>query len=80
MSIYSHGDYVKAEFRDEKSGEAEWMWLRVESCNDEQRIIFGTLDSVPLLDHGQKLKLGCHLAVSYDNIRQHARASEFSEQ
>ena len=25
MSTYAPGDYVKAEFRDDKSGESEWM-------------------------------------------------------
>jgi hypothetical protein len=42
--------------------------------------VFGELDSVPVLDYGQKLKLGSQLAVSYDNIREHKKASAFRHQ
>jgi hypothetical protein len=34
MSNYQTGDYVKAEFRNDQTGESEWMWVRVESCDD----------------------------------------------
>jgi len=72
------GDYVKAEFRDEQTSESEWMWLHVDSCDDANRLVFGRLDSVPALDYGRKLELGSQLAVSFDNIREHRKPSEFS--
>jgi hypothetical protein len=34
MAKYESGDYVKAEFKDDKTGESEWMWVRVDSCDD----------------------------------------------
>lgn len=80
MASNQPGDYVKAEFRNDKTGESEWMWVRVDSCNEESQIVFGQLDSVPLLDYGEKLKLGSRLAVSYQKIRQHKKASEFNRE
>jgi len=76
MSIYEPGDYVKVDFKDDQTGESEWMWVRVESADDAKRIVFGSLDSQPVLDHGGKLKLGTQLAVSYGNVLQHKKASE----
>jgi hypothetical protein len=34
MRPYERGDYVKAEFPDEATGIAGWMWVRVELCDD----------------------------------------------
>lgn len=79
MANYEPGDYVKVEFKDDETGESEWMWVRVESRDDANQIVFGQLDSVPVLNSGQKLKLGSQLAVSYSNIREHKKASEFTE-
>jgi hypothetical protein len=79
MSTYERGDYVKVEFPDEATGVGEWMWVRVQRCDDDKRLVFGTLDNVPLNDLGGKLKLGTELAVSFDQIREHRRASEFGQ-
>lgn len=49
MSIYQPGDHGKVEFADDSSGESEWMWVQVESSDDANRIVFGRLDSQPLL-------------------------------
>lgn len=77
MTTYEEGDFIKAEFPDEVTGVGEWMWVRVHRCDDENRVVFGTLDSVPLNDHGKKLKLGREVAVSYDQIREHRKSSAF---
>jgi hypothetical protein len=77
VAKYEPGDYVKAEFKDDKTGESEWMWVKVDSCDDMRQIVFGRLDSVPVLDYGKKLRLRSQLAVSYGNIREHKKASEF---
>ena len=29
MSRYRPGDVVKVEFKDDETGESEWMWVRV---------------------------------------------------
>jgi hypothetical protein len=71
MSIYQPGDHVKVEFADDSSRESEWMWVQVESSDDANRIVFGRLDSQPVLH--LNLKVGQELAVSYDNIRDHRR-------
>ena len=70
-STYMPGDYVKVEFADERSDESEWMWVKVDYCDDESRLVFGTLDSQPVA--GTNIKLGQQLAISYDNIRDHRR-------
>ena len=70
MVDYEQGDHIKVEFKDDKTGESEWMWVEVESWDDERRVVFGRLDSEPLM-HAEKLQLGQRLAVSYDNIHEH---------
>lgn len=77
MSTYERGDYVKVEFPDETTGIGEWMWVRVHHCDDEKRLVFGTLDNEPVNDYGGKAKPGSQLAVSYDNVREHKKAAEF---
>lgn len=77
MATFAPGDYVKAEFKSDSAGENEWMWVKVELCDEQNQLVFGWLDSQPLLDHG-KLKLGSRLAVSFDSIREHKKASEFT--
>jgi uncharacterized protein YegJ (DUF2314 family) len=67
MASYRPGDCVKVELTDERSGESEWLWLRVDSCDDNKRVVFGRLDNEPLV--ATTLKLGQELAVSYDLIR-----------
>lgn len=71
MSCYSRGDHVKIEVVSEQSGESEWMWLLVERSDDVKRLVFGTLDSTPIVV--TDMHLGQELAVSYDNVRDHRR-------
>jgi hypothetical protein len=77
MPTYNDGDYVKVEFSDEATGVAEWMWLRVESCDDRKRLVFGTLDNEPLNGYRGKVSLGSRLAVAYAQIREHKKSSDF---
>jgi uncharacterized protein YegJ (DUF2314 family) len=79
MSKYQSGDYVKVEFPDKETGIAEWMWVRVDHSDDEQRLVFGVLDNEPLNDYAGKLKLGSELAISFDKVREHKKASEFKK-
>jgi uncharacterized protein YegJ (DUF2314 family) len=71
MGKYSKGDHVKIEVVHEESGESEWMWLLVEQCDDVERVVFGQLDSDPIVI--TDMHLGQELAVSYDNVREHRR-------
>jgi len=80
MPAYEKGDFVKVEFPGKAGGIPEWMWLRVQSCDDAQRLVFGVLDSVPLNSHGKGVRLGAELAVSYDKVRDHKKPSDFGEQ
>lgn len=73
---FEPGDYVKFEIRDDKTSEAEWVWLRIDYCDELNKMIFGRLDSQPVALTAN-VKLGQHLAVSYDNIREHRKPTEF---
>ena len=77
MPKYQRGDYIKVEFHDEITDVGEWMWVRVHRCDDEKQIVFGVLDNVPLNDYERKLKLGSELAISFAQIRDHRKSSEF---
>ena len=80
MSRYEPGDYVKIEFKDTDDPIGEWIWVKVESCDDRKRLVFGTLDNEPVGDYGGKIGLGSRLAISYDKIREHRKPSEFTKQ
>ena len=76
MAAYEAGDYVKVELTDEATGESEWLWMRVERRDDANRLVFGKLDSQPVVFPGE-LKLGQELAVSFGKIRDHKKPSDF---
>jgi len=76
---YESGDYVKVEFPDKSTGVSEWMWVRVETCDDRRKVVIGRLDNEPLNDYHGKVKLGSELVVGYSQIREHRKPSEFTK-
>ena len=80
MSLYEEGDWIKVEFSDETTDVGEWMWVRVQRCDNARQIVFGTLDSVPINDSSGKLKLGTELAVSFAQIREHRKSADFESE
>lgn len=80
MGTYEQGDYVKVEFPDDTTGIAEWMWVRVHHCDDEKKLVFGSLDNEPVNDYRGEIELGSELVISYSQIREHRKPSEFREQ
>jgi len=62
-------DILKVEFTDDNTGESEWLWVVVDRCDDEQRIVYGRLDNAPIAVFLDKLRLGQELAISYDLVR-----------
>jgi hypothetical protein len=80
MPTYERDDYVKVEFQDETTVIGEWMWMRVHRCDDEKQLVFGTLDNEPVNDYEGKIELGSELAVSYSQIREHKKPTEFTRQ
>lgn len=63
------GDYVKVEFEDAITCQAEWMWVLVDCEDRESGIVFGYLDNEPALYHGPSLTLGSRVAVDRCKIR-----------
>jgi hypothetical protein len=41
-AMYARGDYIKAEFQDDRSGKSEWMWVRVDSDDPQNRVVFSS--------------------------------------
>jgi len=80
VSTYKRGDYVKVEFPDEATGIAEWMWVRVEVCDDKKKVVIGRLDNEPLNDYDGKIEVGSQLVVSYAQIREHRKSADFTKQ
>lgn len=66
---YGVGDHIKFEVKDAKTGASEWMWLKVDRVDDTTRVVFGRLDSQPVV-FDKTMRLGQELAVSFDNIRE----------
>lgn len=79
MARYQRGDYVKVEFPDGTIGIGEWMWVRVDRCDDNHQIVFGILDNAPVNDQ-REFELGSEVAISYSRIRDHRKSSEFTKQ
>ncbi len=80
MAHYQVGDYVRVEFKDESDPIGEWMWVRVESCNEQKRLVFGVLDNEPVSELGGRFGLGSRLAVDFDKIREQRKPWEFTRQ
>ena len=77
MAQYDHGDYVKVDFGAQTRGlPGESMWVRVDHCDDERELLFGTLDNEPIVNP-EDLQLGQELAISYSQIREHRKPWEF---
>lgn len=80
MARYGEGDFIQVEVPDETTTSvSEWIWVRVRSCDDAKQIVFGTLDSVPVNDYKGQLKLGSELAISFAQIRDHKKSSDFKK-
>jgi hypothetical protein len=47
----------KVEFRDDSSGQSEWMWVRIERSDEAERIVFGRLDNEPVVNNNLRRKL-----------------------
>jgi hypothetical protein len=77
MPTYERGDFIKVEFEDEVTGIGEWMWVRVQSCDEDKQLVFGVLDNTPLSRHSGKLSLGKELAISFAKIREHRKPANF---
>ena len=71
------GDFVKAVFKNEATGEAERMWVRVERADPQRQVVFGRLDNEPLVN--LDLHRGMELAVAYSAICEHAKNIEFGQ-
>ena len=54
------------------------MWVVVDSCDDEEGVLFGRLDNEPVLGTG--LHLGDELAVGCEKVVEHRKAKDFGKQ
>ena len=77
---YEPGDHIKVEFEGENGMPGEWMWVIVQSRDDKKRLVYGVLDNEPVNEYGGKVKLGSQLAISYSQVREHCKPTEFTKQ
>jgi len=77
--MFERGDHIKVEFQGENGMPGEWMWVIVHSRDDKKRIVYGTLDNEPLNDYQGKIALGSELAVSFSQVREHRKPTEFTK-
>ena len=54
---------MKVEFSEEATGIGEWLWVRVTRCDEQNQLVFGTLDGGPLHDYDGRLGLGSELSA-----------------
>ena len=71
---------MKVEFPDETTGIGEWMWVRVTRCDRDKKLVFRILDNEPLNDYGGQVGPGSEVAISYSQVREHRKPTEFSKQ
>jgi hypothetical protein len=77
VARFDRGDYVKVEFENGVQGlPGEWMWVRVDHCDEERQVVFGTLDNEPVVN-SEDLRLGEELAINYGKVREHRKSWEF---
>ena len=58
----------------------EWMWVRVNHCDEKKQLVFGVLDNQPLNNYGDRIRLGSELALSFSQVREHRKRTEFTKQ
>jgi hypothetical protein len=78
MARYQKGDHVKIEVTNEQSRDSEWMWLLVDHSDDEQQLVFGQLDSDPVV--ATDMNRDQALAVRSQQVRDHRKLSAFEAQ
>ena len=49
-------------------------------CDEQEQLVFGTLDSEPLNDYGRKVRLGSELVVTFAQIREDRKPTEVTKQ
>jgi hypothetical protein len=57
---------------------SHFTFLRVSRCDEQKQLVFGTLDSEPLNDYDGQIGLGSELAVSFSQVRDHRKPTEFT--
>jgi hypothetical protein len=73
--MYKAGDYVKIEITNELTRDSEWLWLEISRNDPESRLVFGKIDSDPVVN--LDIHRGMEVAVSYDSIREHRTVESF---
>jgi len=71
---YGHGEYVRIEIVAE-ADHATSIWMRVERCDDERAIVYGTIDDETSQGLGNALRSGARLGASYRQIRERRGAA-----
>lgn len=70
VPAYNQGDHVRVELLSGNAGATVSVWIRVEHCDDQHAIVFGTIDGEIPQGIGNALRRGATLAASYRQVRE----------
>jgi hypothetical protein len=59
------------------TGVSEWMWLRIDHCDEQRQIVFGWLENPPDSDQQKPAKVEQLLAATFAKILEHRKRYEF---
>jgi hypothetical protein len=65
---YSHGEYVRIEVFGVPRPIS--VWMRVEYCDEKNRVVYGTVDDERSQRFGRTLRSGAKLAATYLQVRE----------
>jgi hypothetical protein len=72
MTIARPGDLLRVQLCTETARQSPSVWIRVERCDDEHRIVYGTIDDESA-GLGRALGRGAKLAASYHQVQENAQ-------
>ena len=72
VTIGRPGDLLRIQLYSETAKRCPSVWMRVERCDDEHRIVYGTIDDESA-GLGKALGRGAKLAASYHQVQENAQ-------
>ncbi len=67
---YSVGDYLRINIPSATTGTATSVWIRVERCDDEHGLVFGSIEAYSPVLPSKALSIGSKLGASYRHVQE----------
>ena len=72
VTIGRPGDLLRVQLYSETAKQSPSVWMRVERCDDEHRIVYGTIDDEST-GLGKALSRGAKIAAGYHQVQENAQ-------